>query len=425
MAPRPPFPPGLPPLQLDPRTQSETILNLLRQQFRGVTPGQFSPMGSGGGAHPRTIQAPSSFPLGNLGNRPPISYSQAVNSGVQIASAMGGGGGGGPQMPPSPSGAAPPTPPAASGPSGIMGRLGGAKGLGGIGMRAGGGALVGGVAGNLAAGMVDNPEGSIWDEALRGAGTGAGIGATVASAIPIPGLSTAVGGVAGGLIGGLVGAFGPKGESQEPLTLRQVTSKISQLAADNDIPFEQYRPVLQHLSFAYDLAETDEEKKAVLEGTEQGPPEWETMLQNAFSQATVGQISQMPQIPPMSPTQMLEMSKEMGNQISPFAENIQQSGSTNASILRQLAGDMPTEALRSSVMQQAASREDAATQLANAYRAQAMLSPQIMAFQQQQALVNQIAQQVMSQAFAGILNPPQAPAGGSDFLNQALMTAGA
>lgn len=264
------------------------------------------------------------------------------------------------------------------------------------------------------------PGSSPLESSLKGAATGAGIGAAAGSFIP--GLGTLAGGVGGGLIGAAVPVlsqlfgFGGGGEESESAGI-STWEDLEALAPELGLTPQDLAPIRQQYLVQSLLAESDEEKEVAFQSARQ-----------LFEQVAIGKATQssspLPEFQQPSAADIAALQLLAANLMEPVAQAEEQAGSQHAAILNELAGSASTPAFANAFREQAAARGQGSKSISAAYRAQAQVLPSFAAMQKQQSYLDQISNQLFSQAFANV-NPYNQQVGQADdisaLLSQALM----
>lgn len=297
------------------------------------------------------------------------------------------------------------------------------RGLGG----AVAGELGAGVAGAVVPGEDSDLERTL-EGAARGAGVGAGIGA-IGLPIPVLGqLTTAGGALAGGAVGGLLGLFGGgkkgggKAQQKAPTTRQQLSRALGVSGLDPD------RQRYIKSVFESQAALGGNTKPAAIKALQQASALISTEMADQRRDREQNSRFGGMGMGGADPTYLAALQAEAAKFIAPYAASTRRSASLEAETMRQLLPSLP-ENFRPIVAAGIAGELGASSRLADAYAAQALGAPIMAAVDYQRGLLNQIAQQIMSQGIGYAMNPPEdeltaGGAGGSGDLTALLEAAG-
>lgn len=325
---------------------------------------------------------------GGLASRVPVGVGQQA-----FSQAMGlGGGGGGVRLPSLPSLPRPPGLPGGGlNPGGLSaGRLA-MRGLGGF------------TAGSIGSSLVDqlNPGGqnSNIEQGLQGAALGAGIGA--AAGAPLLGIGAVPGALIGGAIGGVAGVvsnfFGGGGDDgPDPAEREEMLASAITEAGLDDFTTAQILDTYE-ASLAFAAAEEDDDLRAQKEAAALQQAEGMVLqaIQSRQNLTGPGGAGGM---------DLLALQAQAQQTFEPLAQSIQDTGSVYATAMGGLRDQLPPEyqAIADSMV---AREVTSSTRLADAYRAQAAMTPivqRLTQYQQDQAaFANQMFQQALAQQAAG------------------------
>lgn len=267
--------------------------------------------------------------------------------------------------------------------------------------RVGGGAFLG----QLGSGLIDqmNPGGqnSNIEQGLQGAAVGAGIGGSIGSIVP--GVGTAIGALAGGGIGGAVGVlsnmFGGGGGGDEAPEIETVLANaiasagLDELATERVLTtYETQMALAEQYEGDARVAAEDAAREAAGQQILMEMQQAQSALASGLGGASGG------------PGNTLALQQQAASIFQPLAQDIR----TNASLYAQaMEGIMPNlpESYRGVAQAQMARELTSADKMANAYIAQAALTPvaqQLSQYQRdQQAFANQLWSQTLAQQAAG------------------------
>ena len=247
--------------------------------------------------------------------------------------------------------------------------------------------------------LVDNlnPGGnnSNYEQALQGAAWGAGAGATIGSIVPGigTGIGAAVGGVAGGAIGVLGNMFGGGGDSEQEVDpIDIINNAVNTAGLDEGARAE--------------ITTTYSTLMALAQQYPEGSPEREAAEQQAIDGAgqMVLQFLGQKEQAGMQASNTLALQAQAGQIFEPLAADIEQSGQMYAQAMAGIRDQLP-ESYRA-ISDATVARELTSSQkLANAYRAQAAITPiadRLTQYQQdQQSYAAQQFSQMYAQQAAG------------------------
>lgn len=301
---------------------------------------------------------------------------------------------------------------AASGGGGILSRLPSLPSLAlregmtpmGAAFRVGGGATLG----QLGSGLVDqlNPGGqnSNVEQALQGAALGAGIGGGVGSVVP--GIGTGVGALVGGgigAVGGILGNMFGGGGGKDQASPEDVLANAIQTAGLDAVASENVLQVYETQMALAEGLEGDAKKQA----------------QDAARQAAGQQIlaevakqqSQAQALSGAGGPSTLALQQQAAQIFQPLAQDIRSGAGLYAQAMQGIMPNLP-DSYKGIAQAQVAREVTSADKLANAYIAQAALTPvaqQLTQYQRdQQQYANQLFSQMLAQQAAG------ATGGGTD-----------
>lgn len=370
-----------------------TGINSLLAPPPGVTPlpggiGAISGLGGGpNGVLARglgaAIPTPSVLPSmgGGLASRVPVGVGQQA---FNAASALGGGVAG----------------TAASG-GGLASRLpsfitGGAAPIGRAGLLR---TSVPGIVGSIGSGLIDRTniggQNSNIEQALQGASAGAGIGAGLGAlggpfaALTMPG-GAAIGAVAGGTIGILGNMFGGGGDGEEaeqtdPIDIINRAVNAAQLDPDTQAEIYQTYSVMMAMAERYE--EGSEERLAA-----------ENLALDQVGSLVLGALGARDEASSAA-TNTLALQAQAQDIFAPLAQDIETSGMLYAQAMNGIRDNLPAE--YRAIADATTARELSSSQkLANAYRAQAAITPAISKLTQYQQDFNSYSAQQFAQALA-------------------------
>lgn len=287
---------------------------------------------------------------------------------------------------------------AAGGGAGLLARLGavpagiGAAGLGTVATRAG----LGGLAGSIGSGIIDKVtpgSNSLAEQTLQGGALGAGIGAAVGG-IPTLGL----GAVPGALIGGGIGAIGGALTSlfgKKPKAPESIDSIMARVIDAGAISPASASAIAQKYA---GMVALDDSKKGKELARQAALQLLQAEVMNPSASPMAGATPQQ-----WTPEQILATQVQAAKYLAPFAQQSVDNAARARDITKSLTQGLNPAAAK--FLQIGAEQEYAAsTKLANAYAAQALLSPQMAALQQQQQYQQQIASQLAQQSIAKMLS---------------------
>lgn len=306
--------------------------------------------------------------------------------------------------------------------SGLLSRLPSGTGLnpGGLsamnlaGRGAGGFAL-----GSVGSSLIDqvNPGGqnSNLEQGLQGGAIGAGIGATLGA--PLFGIGAVPGGLIGGAVGGGIGVLanmfggGGDGEEADPLQTLATAMTSAQLTPDTSEQILQTYETLMALAEQQEGDAKDQARAMAFEQTSQ-------MILQAMQQQQQAEMQA-----PQNAANTLALQAQAQQIFEPLAQDIETTGGLYAQAMAGIRDNLP-ESYRGVADATVARELTSADRLANAYRAQAAITPiaaSLTQYQQDQSsYAQQMFQQALQQQMAGQTGTGSAAT--SDLLSQLVPT---
>lgn len=255
---------------------------------------------------------------------------------------------------------------------------------------------LGGAAGMLGSNLIDTldigGQNSNLEQGLQGFAQGAGLGAGIGSVVPGlgTGLGVAIGGIGGGAIGVLSNIFGgggDDGEAADPVTVLATAIQQAGLTPD----------------YTEAVLQTYETQMALAEGLEGDARE--AAEANAYNTASqmilqyMAQQQQAQQQAPIDAANTLAMQQQAQQIFQPLADDIRTSSNLYAQAMSGIRDQLP-ESYRAVSDATVARELTSADRLANAYQAQAALTPVVQQLTRYQQDQDAFAQQMFSQALA-------------------------
>lgn len=263
-------------------------------------------------------------------------------------------------------------------------------GLGGLATRAGLGYAAGSIGSNLIDATNIGGQNSNIEQGLQGAAQGAGIGAGIGSVVP--GLGTGLGALVGGGVGGTIGVlanvFGGGGEAEDPREdAENVLATAIQQARLDDATTSQILDTYEiQLTLAGAIEDDAAREQAQLAALDQAG----SMILQA-----VGARDQQTQ----TADNTLALQAQSQAIFQPLADDIRLSGAAYANAMEGLRGQLPPQ-FQALADAQVARETMSSNRLADAYMAQAAVTPVAQRLTQYQSDIQNLAAQQMSQMLA-------------------------
>lgn len=260
--------------------------------------------------------------------------------------------------------------------------------------RVGGYGLLGSAGSNIVDRFDIGGNQSNWEQGLQGAAQGAGLGAGIGSVVPV--IGTGVGAAAGGVIGGAVGVlaniFGgdKKDKAADPRQI--IGAAITQAQLDPQTTAKILDTYAVQMTFAKGLDGKDAQTQAENAALQQTSSMILTALQQRQQNTAMTQG--------MSGPSMLALQAQAQQVFEPIASGIESTGAAYTAAMDRIRGSLPAE--YRAINEADTARQSAfSSNLADAYRAQAAMTPMIQRItqyqQDQQSFANQLFQQQQAQ----------------------------
>lgn len=272
--------------------------------------------------------------------------------------------------------------------------------------------------GNDLANKIGGDKDSWWHDTLEGAGTGAGVGLPIGLAGgPFAPISVTAGVLGGGLIGAagglaghfLDGWFGGDDKKKEPaVTIETAQSKLDNALTTAQLPPEladQIRRVYAtNLAFApeeYAVTNAKGEQEVRKNESEDDKAAWalaqvQPMILNAVLSAPMQQ---------QQAANTFALQQQAAQLFDPLAENVMANSAAYAAAVNPLIASLPAD-LQPLFKMQVAQQAAGASRLADAYKAQAMIGPQVEAMTNYQNQINSLSSQLLQQGIQNAMTPP-------------------
>lgn len=253
--------------------------------------------------------------------------------------------------------------------------------------------------GQLGSALIDKTniggQNSNWEQGLQGAAIGAGIGGGIGSVVPLVG--TGLGAAAGGLIGGAAGVvsnfFGGKEKQADNEDVLADTLKAALQTADLDA--ETAGQILDTYAVSVQFAENAED-----DATRDGLIDQALQMAQQQILAAIQQRQSATAVT-ANPANLLALQQQAAQIFEPLAQDIESSAALYANAMQGARANLPPE-FQAIADTQIARELTSANRLADAYRAQAAITPVVTRLtqyqQDQQALAAQLMQQAQAQA---------------------------